>query len=923
MDDTILAVGASSAPFDLPDVVRTDLAGLARRLTDNGAGEPCVVLFDASLDSPLQQARAVRARWQACELIFVAAAAHYDSLRASLGRAPMIGSHWSALAQGDPSLAATVADAAKRARRRARLRTTLERANVSISAPRQVDDPQLRRHQVAAHYLDSFLAQTRDGIVGLDKALRVVHWNESASGQWGLHERDALGRPARELPFWNAELESSVRAALEGATGSHEHGYSLHGREVCMEFSISGVRDEQGRWIGASLVIRDITERHQRLERERLQAAERARVLDEELRRLFDMFALAPGFMSVTKGPQHVFEMANHAYAALFGERTRSAISVAAAFPELAEQPFVALRDQVYATGVPYVGKAQPIWTRDPDGSVRQRYIDFVYQPWRDASGEVKGIFCQGHDVTEHQMVQDGLLTHQTELEQLVTRRTADLQKAHLALHQSQKLEAIGKLTGGVAHDFNNILQVIGSNLDLIGLQPHLDAAVRGRLSSSTAAVERAARLSAQLLAFARRQPLQPVPTNVAHVLRDMDELLRRALGQAIDVGVSIAPQIWNTLVDRNQLENVILNLGINARDAMGAVGRLTIELTNAELDQAYTSADTELQAGQYVLLAISDNGSGMSAEVKERAFEPFYTTKEDGKGTGLGLSMAYGFVKQSGGHITLYSEPGEGTTVRIYLPRCYEAEQQVERSSDEQIRGGSETVLVVEDDAAVRIAVIDLLKGLGYAVLSAYDASSALAMLEGGAAPDLLFTDVVMPGEMRSPELARHAQRLVPGIGILFTSGYTQNAIVHAGRLDPGVELLSKPYRRADLARKVRQVIDQARVPQAAAQRVVVVEDNDDGRELLHELLLALGYESLCFGTAEGVLEALRATDILLTDVTLPGISGLELAEQAQRAFPNLRVVFASGRGLAPQSVRGRILPKPFTIEQLGAVLE
>lgn len=288
---------------------------------------------------------------------------------------------------------------------------------------------------------------------------------------------------------------------------------------------------------------------------------------------------------------------------------------------------------------------------------------------------------------------------------------------------------------------------------------------------------------------------------------------------------------------------------------------------------------------------------------------------------------MAHGFVKQSGGHINIYSEPGEGTTVRIYLPRCFEAALPTAQSDGAEAPGGTETILVVEDDAAVRISVVDMLKGLGYTVLSAYDAESALAMLEGGIKPDLMFTDVVMPGKLRSPELALHARHLVPGIAVLFTSGYTQNAIVHAGRLDEGVELLSKPYRRADLARKVRQIFDgqtpvQSPSNAAAVRRVVVVEDNEDARQMLGELLLILGYTILTFPSAAGVLEALQVDDILLTDVTLPGQSGLELAQLARARFANLRVVFSTGRNLVPSEVDGKVLLKPFSLEQLEAVL-
>ena len=925
MPDSLLIVGAplegaaALAPWSAEaTIVSRD--GLDALLAGSATPVPAVVVIGAQVAVSLTLVRTLRAAWPACELVFVAAAGLEGDLRRLLGRSVTLGGHWSILPEHDPRIVTTVDTALQNAARRARLRTTLARANDALAAPRQVDESQYRRMAQASHYLAQVLAQSIDGFVGLDAELRLLQWNDSAARQWQMPQRQALVLTAPELPFWTPRVAQAVAQALRGSDVAPFEQGDATGRHF--EFGISGVRDDDARAIGVSLVIRDVTERHQRLQRERAEREAAARAIDIQRRQLFEMFDLAPGFMSVTRGPQHHLEIFNQAYAKLCGIAPGSSLPLQAAFPTLAGQAFTSLRDQVYASGVAYVGKAQPIMVPDGAGCLEQRYIDFVYQPWRDAAGAITGILCQGHDVTEQKQRQDGLLMHQTELESLVAQRTGDLQVANAALQQAQKLEAVGKLTGGVAHDFNNILQVIGSNLDLMGLDPAATPALRQRLAGSTAAVERAARLSAQLLAFARRQPLQPVPTNVASTLRGMDDLLHRALGAAIDVDIAIAPDLWNTLIDRHQLENVILNLAINARDAMAGSGKLTIELSNVALDARFASGRTDLAPGDYLLLAVSDTGAGIPADVLERVFEPFYTTKPEGQGTGLGLSMAYGFVKQSGGHIAIYSEPGHGTTVRIYLPRSLEAEHRMAALASDAIAFGTETILVVEDDAAVRIAVVDMLKGLGYTVLSAYDAASALAMLESGATPDLLFTDVVMPGRLRSPELARQARLLVPGISVLFTSGYTQNAIVHAGRLDTGVELLSKPYRRAELAAKVRTLLD-ARKASATPLRIVLVEDNQDAREMLQELLEVLGYEAISFASADHVLAHLRATDVLLTDVTLPGMSGIELAEQATALFPELAVIFASGRQVEGTSVRAKILNKPYTLEQLQAVLE
>ena len=382
------------------------------------------------------------------------------------------------------------------------------------------------------------------------------------------------------------------------------------------------------------------------------------------------------------------------------------------------------------------------------------------------------------------------------------------LQRTEAALVHAQKMESVGQLTGGVAHDFNNLLQVIAGNLQLLAKDVTGQERAEQRVSNALAGVNRGARLASQLLAFARRQPLAPKVVNIGRFVTGMEDMLRRSLGEAVEVETVVSGGLWNSFVDPAQVENALLNLAINGRDAMNGVGKLTIELGNAHLDDSYVQQHPDVTAGQYVLLAVSDTGGGMSPEVVARAFEPFFTTKAQGKGTGLGLSMVYGFVKQSGGHLKIYSEPGQGTTVKLYLPRTHEAAEVVEAVDPRPFSGGTETILVAEDDDEVRSTVVELLSALGYRVLTARDAASALTVIESGARIDLLFTDVVMPGPLRSPELARMARQRLPSLAVLFTSGYTENAIVHGGRLDRGVELLSKPYTREALARKIRHVL-------------------------------------------------------------------------------------------------------------------
>ncbi|MGV3571450.1 MAG: response regulator [Ramlibacter sp.] len=547
-------------------------------------------------------------------------------------------------------------------------------------------------------------------------------------------------------------------------------------------------------------------------------------------------------------------------------------------------------------------------------------------------------------DVTRQRSESKRLADDNLQLQRLVSERTEALEQSQLALLQAQKLEAIGQLTGGVAHDFNNVLQVIGSNLQLLQARLLGDAGADQLLRAALGGVDRGAKLASQLLSFARRQPLRPLPMNIGRRLRDMDDLLRRSLGEMVQIETSIAGGLWTTLIDANQLENVVLNLAINARDAMPQGGKLTIEAGNAVLDESYTDRVPDLMPGQYVMLAISDTGEGMPAHVVARAFEPFFTTKPEGKGTGLGLSMAYGFAKQSGGHIRIYSEPGSGTTIKLYLPRSMEKEVETPRAATGAIVGGSETVLVVEDDMGVQAAVVNTLQNLGYRVLRASDAQAALTVLESGVQVDLLFTDVVMPGPLRSPDLAVRAKALLPDIAVLFTSGYTQNAIVHGGRLDAGVELLSKPYRQEDLARKIRQVLTRraaVQAPPAPASsalenvqnghrpRILLVEDQEDLRETTLQLLGILECEALGAATADAA-EALLAGgarfDVMITDITLPGRSGIELAQQVHRDFGGMKIVFCSGHG-APDGVAADLgcwnLPKPYSLGDLESLLK
>jgi CheY-like chemotaxis protein len=403
---------------------------------------------------------------------------------------------------------------------------------------------------------------------------------------------------------------------------------------------------------------------------------------------------------------------------------------------------------------------------------------------------------------------------------------------------------------------------------------------------------------------------------------------------------------LWNTLIDPGQLENAILNLVINARDAMDGRGRLTIEAVNSVLDDDYACSHEDVRPGQYVMVAVTDTGSGIPPEIIEHVLEPFFSTKSEGKGSGLGLSMVYGFLKQSGGHLKIYSEFGHGTTMKIYMPKTVQAEDSLTEFESTPVKGGTETVLVVEDDDAVRETSVALLTDLGYRVLKARDAQSAFTIIESGAHVDLLFTEVVMPGPMRSTELAKRVKALYPGIAVLFTSGYTENSIVHGGQLDAGVELLSKPYTREALARKARHVLANAAQTTMAAERlagqdkseikakdadaplrILVVEDEPLILMATVDMLSELGHSTLEAGSAEEAMDIMQnePADVLLTDVGLPGMSGSDLARQVKKRWPQVRTIFASGNdtGRLASGVENALqLSKPFTTEDLEAIL-
>ena len=652
---------------------------------------------------------------------------------------------------------------------------------------------------------------------------------------------------------------------------------------------------------------------------------------DEQVRRLREMFVQSPSFSALLQGPDHRFVLTNPAYQQLIGHRDVIGLTVREAVPEVERQGFIGLLDSVFATGQAFVGKDVKVALQQSASSPAEaRYLDFVFQPIKDAAGNVTSIFVEGIDITDRHRSEEALRASEARLRQLnadlerqvieraqargltwklspdllgalnskgyfetanpawesvlgwteeevvsmsifdllhpddlehtragfeltqvgqpalrfanryrckdgsyrwiswigipedgyvyctgrdITAERAaetELAAAQEALRQSQKMEAIGQLTGGIAHDFNNLLTGIIGSIDIIRRRMatgRLDEVSRFMDAASTSA-RRAGALTHRLLAFARRQSLDIRPNNINRLVASMEDLLHRTLGEHIELECSLAAELWTAFTDANQLESAVLNLAINARDAMPDGGRLTIETTNEHLDAAYTSLQEDAAPGDYVVIGVSDTGTGMPADVVAKAIDPFFTTKPVGEGTGLGLSMAYGFAKQTRGHLRIHSEVGHGTTIKLYLPRALQDAVDLEKPVEEAPRGQGETILVVEDDATVRLILADILAELGYDVQLASDARPAIPILQSNRRIDLMMSDVMLP-HINGRKLAEIARAARPGLKVLFVTGYAENAAVRGDFLDPGMDMLTKPFALDALGAKVRAMIE------------------------------------------------------------------------------------------------------------------
>ena len=594
--------------------------------------------------------------------------------------------------------------------------------------------------------------------------------------------RDSPGRSEREDAFSEARLLQNIhpddRERVANAWNRAHEEHEPYEIEYRLVSTLDGVRhqhemsnpefDESGRYLGSFGTTQDITERHE--------AEDALRARELEFRIVMDNSPAAV-FLKDMEGR---FLQVNQRFEEWYGRATAEVLGKTSydVFPKEYADPFAAQDREVLESMRVVERELQVPFA---DGSVRD--VRSTKFPVLDTGGMCRGVATFNTDITDH-------------------KRTAE------QLHQAQKMEAVGQLTGGVAHDFNNLLAVILGNAELADSEFGDDGPLSEYLAAVSQAANRGAELTQRLLAFSRRQALRPREVDIAALAGGMTELLRRTLGEAISIETRTGADIWKVRADPGQLENVVLNLAINARDAMPGGGQLTIESRNTRIGRSVAGTGSDLTPGDYVVLAVGDTGEGMRAEVVERAFDPFFTTKDVGKGSGLGLSMVYGFVKQSGGTVEIESEVGHGTTIRIFLPKSegHLPREETAAPGDRPPRGRGETVLVVEDDAAVRRLVMNILGSLGYRTIAAENGLGALALIEEIPEVDLLFSDVVLPGGMSGLEIAERAMRSRPDIKVLFMSGYTESG---AELADMDVALIEKPFRRAAVAEKVRAALD------------------------------------------------------------------------------------------------------------------
>jgi PAS domain S-box-containing protein len=626
-----------------------------------------------------------------------------------------------------------------------------------------------QRHNERERLFSAVVESSHDAIITKKLDGTITGWNPAAERLFGYSAPEAIGRhidlivPTDRLD----DLQDILTRIGRGETIVHYETQRVakNGRLLSVSLSISPLLANSGEIVGASEIARDMTESRS------TQAA-----LTQEIEERQRIFETSQDLILVTdtKGT--------------FIQVSPSSVAILGLKPE----------DMIGHSAQQFIHPDDLESTRQEMRSARRGHLMRNF--------ETRYIHKEGHAVNLFWM---GVWSEPVHRHFFVGRDLTEKQEAEAQFRQAQKMDAVGQLTGGVAHDFNNILTVITGTIgilaDAVADDPQLSAIAK----MIDDAAERGASLTKHLLAFARKQPLQPREIDINTLVVETIKLLRPTLGEQIQINPQLAADAWPALVDPNQLTSAVLNLAINARDAMPSGGKLVIETSNVYLDDGYAAMNRDVAVGNYVMVAVSDTGSGISPANLERVFDPFFTTKEVGKGTGLGLSMVFGFVKQSNGHIKIYSEVGHGTTVKIYLPRAAGvSDTPLESLASISAAGGHETILVVEDDSLVRRYVITQIESLGYKTLEASRASEALEIIDGPDHIDLLFTDVIMPDSLNGRQLVDEAIMRRPGLKTLFTSGYTENAIVHHGRLDTGVLLLAKPYRKSDLSRMIRMAL-------------------------------------------------------------------------------------------------------------------